>query len=99
MGDQLARLLAENVSKFAEIQNFNIRVLEGVEGYLFLDFMPAWRWLWSFLLLIFALCSEIFSFFSLVIIPYCSFDRYRGSSAAGWPATSSLDIVQQKWRI
>ena len=93
MVDQLARLLANNVSYNAEIQNLNIKVLERVEVYLFLDFMPTWRWLWSFLLLISALCREIFCYFSLIIIPYCSFDRYRGSSAADWPATS------KKWRI
>ena len=32
MGDQLARLLADNVSKNAEIQNLYIRVLGRVEG-------------------------------------------------------------------
>ena len=79
----VARLLADNVSKNADIQNFNFRVLERVEVYLFLDFMPVWRWQWSFLLLISALCSEIFCHFTLVIIPYCSFDCHRGSSAAG----------------
>ena len=31
---KMARFLTDNFSKYAEIQNFNFRVLEGVEGYL-----------------------------------------------------------------
>ena len=63
MGDQLARLLADNVSKNAEIQNLNIMVQERVEVYLTFDFMPALGWLCRFLLLIPALCSGIFWLF------------------------------------
>ena len=57
MGDQLARLLADNVSKNAEIQNLNIVVQERVEVYLTFDFLPTLGWLCRFLLLILARCS------------------------------------------
>ena len=80
MGDQLARLLADNVSRNAEIQNLDIRVL------------PAWRGLWSFLLLISALCREMLCYFSLVIIPYCSLDRYRGSFKSGHSSSEMADL-------
>ena len=48
MGDQLARLLANNVSKNAEIQNLNFMVQERVEVYLTFNFMPALGWLCRF---------------------------------------------------
>ena len=60
MVDQLARLIANNVSKNAEIQNLKIMVQERVEVDLTFDFYASHEMAVEVLLLIPALCSGIF---------------------------------------